>query len=176
MDTTAQAKAKDAKSKYIAETGINHDGRDYLVGDEIELTAEQAKALGRDVSLPGEASRDALDAPKARKKEADDREAAAARRDYDAAKADAEDAAAALKEATAKAEDAKKRAESAKARLAKMKQPKGEGPHTWEQDADALGGGQLSPVGAPGNAPAKAPAQGAAMTPSTPTAEAVKNQ
>lgn len=170
-----QAKAP-AKSKFIAETGINHDGRDYLVGDEIELTDAQAKALGRDVSTPDAASRDAQDAPKARKKEADERESAAARAEYDRAKTESDDADAALKEATAKAQDLQKRAQAAQARLAKIKQPKGEGPHTWEQDADKLGGGQLTPVGAVGAAgrPAQAPPQGSAMTPSTPTAEAVK--
>jgi chromosome segregation ATPase len=167
---------KAAKSKYIAETRVNHDGRDYDVGDEIELTADQAKALGRDVSEPGQATQAATDAPKQRKKEADEREAASTRREYDAARNDYESAKADEKAARAKAEDAKKRVDAARTRLQKMKQPLGEGPHTWEQDADALGGGQLSAVDGPGagGKPAEAPASGKAMTPSTPTAEAVQ--
>lgn len=164
---------KAAKTKYVAETTINHDGRDYLVGDEIELTDEQAKPLllSHDVSEPALASTEAKEAPKARKKEADDKEAAAARRDYDKAQRDAEDADADAKKAAEKAADAKKRADAAKARLAKMKGPKGDGPQTWEKDAEKLGAGTTPGLAA--GTPAKAPAQGAAMTPSTPTQEAV---
>jgi hypothetical protein len=173
MDTKEKTAAKSA---YIVESPVHHDRR-YEIGEEIELTEKEAEPLlaTGSVSRPGHASRDAREAPKQRKDEEDKRQAAAARDALSSAEAEHERAQQDLSAAQAKVDEANRRVEVARNQVDRASKVAADLPHTWEQDADALGGDQLggSRRGSLQGSPAMAPASGAASTPSTPTEEAV---
>lgn len=180
MDTKEKAAPK--KSTYIVESPVLHDRR-YEIGEEIDLTDAEATPMLEvgSISHREHASREAREAPKQREEADKSRQAAAARDDLSVAEAEHERATEALKDAQAKVDDAKRRVEVAKERVSragKVAAAHPNLPHTWEQDADRLGGDQLGGTqhgGSVQGEPAKAPAHGAASTNSTPTREAVEH-
>jgi len=165
-------------SKYIAESNVEHHGVLYRAGDEVDLTDEEAKPLlgVRSVSHREHASCAALEAPAKRAQEIDEKAYAAAHKEFGEADEELKSAQAALAEAQRRVADAQQRHAAAHAQMRAVARRADDLPHTWEQDADALGGGQLSgtqmPAGLAGEA-ARAPASGAAATPSSPTQEAL---